>query len=169
MQSIYRLESNMADRGRFDEMVERYVQATEFIDTNAEDARKLSLEVIEFALIPDNLDDLVEDSALIYVDDIDEAKARYNAAFTAEFQYKTIIHGRTTTHTYTAADVLDACFAQSRKQFSHLIGIERRHDATLRIDPVNDLVIVMTRNVAGKDRNKYHQKFIDAILQGIAD
>ena len=41
--------------------------------------------------------------------------------------------------------------------------------ATLRIDPVNDVVIVMTRNAAGKDRNKYHQKFIDAILQGIAD
>jgi len=41
--------------------------------------------------------------------------------------------------------------------------------ATLRIDPVNDLVIVMTRNAAGSNRDRYHQRFIDAVLKGIAD
>ena len=41
--------------------------------------------------------------------------------------------------------------------------------ATLRIDPVNDLVIVMTRDAAGTNMEKHHPKFIDAILEGIAD
>ncbi len=35
--------------------------------------------------------------------------------------------------------------------------------ATTRIDPVNDLVIIMTRNTAGRNFGKYHQKFIDAV------
>lgn len=39
--------------------------------------------------------------------------------------------------------------------------------ATLRIDPVNDLVIVMTRNTAGKDFNKYHPQFIEDIVNGL--
>ena len=41
--------------------------------------------------------------------------------------------------------------------------------ATTRIDPVNDLVIVMTRNTAGRNFGKYHQRFIDAIVEGMAD
>lgn len=40
--------------------------------------------------------------------------------------------------------------------------------ATLRIDPVNDLIIVMTRNTTGRNYEKYHQKFIDAVVAGIA-
>lgn len=41
--------------------------------------------------------------------------------------------------------------------------------ATLRIDPVNDLVIVMTRNVAGSNFKKYHPQFIASIVDGFAD
>ena len=39
--------------------------------------------------------------------------------------------------------------------------------ATLRIDPINDLVIVMTRNTAGKNFGKYHPQFIKAIVDGL--
>ncbi|MDQ1316850.1 MAG: Serine hydrolase [Candidatus Poribacteria bacterium] len=39
--------------------------------------------------------------------------------------------------------------------------------ATLRIDPVNDLVIVMTRNSAGKNFGKYHPQFLKAIVDGL--
>ncbi len=41
--------------------------------------------------------------------------------------------------------------------------------ATLRIDPVNDLVIVMTRNTAGGNFRKYHPKFISAIVESLAE
>ncbi len=40
--------------------------------------------------------------------------------------------------------------------------------ATLRIDPENDLVIVMTRNSAGKNFDKYHPLFLKAVGEGIA-
>ncbi len=39
--------------------------------------------------------------------------------------------------------------------------------ATLRIDPVNDLVIVMTRNSAGKNFGEYHPQFMKAIVDGL--
>lgn len=39
--------------------------------------------------------------------------------------------------------------------------------ATLRIDPVNDLIVVMTRNTVGKNYDKYHPKFIEAVLNAI--
>jgi len=39
--------------------------------------------------------------------------------------------------------------------------------ATLRIDPINDLVIVMTRNTAGTNFGKYHPQFMKAIVDGI--
>jgi CubicO group peptidase (beta-lactamase class C family) len=39
--------------------------------------------------------------------------------------------------------------------------------ATLRIDPDNDLIIVMTRNTAGPAWGKYHPQFIQAIVDGI--
>lgn len=39
--------------------------------------------------------------------------------------------------------------------------------ATLRIDPVNDLIIVMTRNNVGKNYEKYHPKFIEAVVNAI--
>jgi CubicO group peptidase (beta-lactamase class C family) len=39
--------------------------------------------------------------------------------------------------------------------------------ATLRIDPENDMVIVMTRNTAGRNFKKYHPRFIKAIVDGI--
>lgn len=39
--------------------------------------------------------------------------------------------------------------------------------ATLRIDPENDMVIVMTRNSAGKNFKKYHSRFIKAIVNGM--
>jgi len=41
--------------------------------------------------------------------------------------------------------------------------------AMVRIDPVNDFVIVMTRNTAGKNFEKYRQRFIDAIVAGMID
>ncbi len=41
--------------------------------------------------------------------------------------------------------------------------------ATWRIDPVNDLVVVMTRNTAGRNFGKYHPLFLKAILDGIAE
>jgi len=41
--------------------------------------------------------------------------------------------------------------------------------ATLRIDPDNDLVIVMTRNTAGPQWGKYHPQFIQAIVEGMVD
>jgi len=41
--------------------------------------------------------------------------------------------------------------------------------ATLRIDPVHDLVIVMTRNAAGTRFNDYHPQFIAAVVDGIAE
>jgi CubicO group peptidase (beta-lactamase class C family) len=40
--------------------------------------------------------------------------------------------------------------------------------ATLRIDPVNDLVIVMTRNSAGRNFETYHPRFLKAVVEGIA-
>jgi len=40
--------------------------------------------------------------------------------------------------------------------------------AILRIDPENDLVVVMTRNAAGKNFEKYRPRFINAVVQGIA-
>jgi CubicO group peptidase (beta-lactamase class C family) len=40
--------------------------------------------------------------------------------------------------------------------------------ATLRIDPVNKLVIAMTRNQAGKNFREYHLKFIAAIADLVA-
>ncbi len=40
--------------------------------------------------------------------------------------------------------------------------------ATLRIDPVHDLVIVMTRNAAGTHFEKHHPQFIAAIVDGMA-
>ncbi len=39
--------------------------------------------------------------------------------------------------------------------------------ATLRIDPENELVIVMTRNAAGANFGKYHPRFIAAIAKGL--
>lgn len=39
--------------------------------------------------------------------------------------------------------------------------------ATLQIDPVNDLIIVMGRNAAGKNLNKYHVRFLQAVYDGI--
>ncbi len=39
--------------------------------------------------------------------------------------------------------------------------------ATMRIDPENDLVIVMTRNEAGENFGVYHPKFIKAIVDGM--
>ena len=41
--------------------------------------------------------------------------------------------------------------------------------ATLRIDPVNDLVIVMTRNTSSAKRKAYQQRFINAIVESLAD
>jgi CubicO group peptidase (beta-lactamase class C family) len=41
--------------------------------------------------------------------------------------------------------------------------------ATLRIDPEHDMVIVMTRNAAGKNFGEYHPKFLEAIVDGILD
>jgi CubicO group peptidase (beta-lactamase class C family) len=40
--------------------------------------------------------------------------------------------------------------------------------ATLRIDPKDDLVIVMTRNSAGSNFDKYQPKFLQAVADGIA-
>ena len=48
-------------------------------------------------------------------------------------------------------------------------GIGTASAAATRIDPVHDLVIVMTRNRAGRNFHKYHQKFIDAVVAGLAD
>ena len=39
--------------------------------------------------------------------------------------------------------------------------------ATFVIDPAHELVVVMTRNRAGKNFSKYHPKFVDAIVAGI--
>jgi len=41
--------------------------------------------------------------------------------------------------------------------------------ATLRIDPVNEMVIVMTRNGAGKNFLKYHPKFIATIAGSLSE
>ena len=41
--------------------------------------------------------------------------------------------------------------------------------AILRIDPDNDLVIVMTRNAAGKNYKEYLQRFIATIAENLPD
>jgi CubicO group peptidase (beta-lactamase class C family) len=41
--------------------------------------------------------------------------------------------------------------------------------AMLRIDPDHDLVIVMTRNSGGPQYGTYHPKFLQAIVDGLAD
>ena len=41
--------------------------------------------------------------------------------------------------------------------------------ATLRIDPENDLVVSMTRDSAGRNFGKYHQRFLRAVVDSIAD
>jgi len=40
--------------------------------------------------------------------------------------------------------------------------------ATLRIDPGDDMVIVMTRNTAGRNFTEYHKKFLAAVMDNIA-
>ncbi len=40
--------------------------------------------------------------------------------------------------------------------------------ATLRVDPENDMVIVMTRNAAGKNFTDYHKQFLAAITDNIS-
>jgi len=40
--------------------------------------------------------------------------------------------------------------------------------ATLRIDPENELVIVITRNEGGRNYDKYHPQFLKAIVDGMA-
>lgn len=52
----------------------------------------------------------------------------------------------------------------SKKTFGHGAASA----ATLRIDPENDLVIVMTRNTAGAAYGKYHPLFIKAIVENMA-
>lgn len=47
------------------------------------------------------------------------------------------------------------------------IGHGAASSATLLVDPVNDLVIVMTRSTAGKNFNKYHPQFLQAIVDGM--
>ncbi|MCG3147159.1 MAG: hypothetical protein PCFJNLEI_00596 [Verrucomicrobiae bacterium] len=49
------------------------------------------------------------------------------------------------------------------------LGHMAASNATLRIDPVNDLIIVMCRNGAGKNLNKYHGQFIQAIYAGLQE
>ena len=39
---------------------------------------------------------------------------------------------------------------------------------TIRIDPENNLVIVMNRNGRGRNFNKYHPKFIQAVTGSLA-
>ena len=39
--------------------------------------------------------------------------------------------------------------------------------ATMRIDPENKLVVVMTRNTAGKNFSKYHPRFMKAVAGGL--
>jgi CubicO group peptidase (beta-lactamase class C family) len=41
--------------------------------------------------------------------------------------------------------------------------------ATFVVDPDNELIIVMTRNRAGKNHSKYHPMFIQAILSGLPE
>jgi hypothetical protein len=41
--------------------------------------------------------------------------------------------------------------------------------STMRVDPVNDLVVVMTRNTAGTNYWKYNDKFMDAIVAALVD
>jgi len=45
--------------------------------------------------------------------------------------------------------------------------VVRAAAAATRIDRVNDLVISMTRNAAGRSFQKYHQRFIDAVVAGM--
>lgn len=41
--------------------------------------------------------------------------------------------------------------------------------ATLRIDPVNDLVVVMTRETAGRNFDTCHKQFLAAVVEGLAE
>lgn len=49
------------------------------------------------------------------------------------------------------------------------IGHGSASSCTLRVDLENDLVITMTRQMAGKNFGKYHPKFIEAVTSGLAD
>jgi len=42
-------------------------------------------------------------------------------------------------------------------------------NAILRIDPTNDMVVVMTRDDAGKDFGKYVERFFQAVIEGLGD
>ena len=53
----------------------------------------------------------------------------------------------------------------SDKTFGHPAATH----ATIRIDPVNDLVVVMCRNSQGRNFVKYHGKFLRSIVDGIAE
>jgi len=53
----------------------------------------------------------------------------------------------------------------SKRTFGHGAA----SSATLRIDPGNDLIISMTRNSRGRNFEKYHPKFIRAVVDGIAE
>lgn len=53
----------------------------------------------------------------------------------------------------------------SARVFGHGAG----SGATFLVDPERDLVIVMTRNSQDRDYAEYHQKFLDAVLAGVAN
>ena len=47
------------------------------------------------------------------------------------------------------------------------VGNGAASNATVRIDFGHDLIIVMTRNSAGKNFNNYHPKFIQAVADAM--
>jgi CubicO group peptidase (beta-lactamase class C family) len=50
---------------------------------------------------------------------------------------------------------------------SHSFGHRSASETTVRIDPDNDLVIVMVRNAQGKNFDKYHPRFIAAVTEAM--
>jgi CubicO group peptidase (beta-lactamase class C family) len=60
------------------------------------------------------------------------------------------------------------CYWMSEKEFGkQTFGHGAASSADLLISPEKDMVVVMTRNMAGKNFGKYHQKFLEAVAEAV--
>ncbi|MHC5034086.1 MAG: serine hydrolase [Planctomycetota bacterium] len=58
---------------------------------------------------------------------------------------------------------------RGRNLSDRAFGHEAASSATFIVDPEKDLVIVVTRNRAGRNFEQYHERFLDAVVDGIAE
>jgi len=68
----------------------------------------------------------------------------------------------------TNVDAGIGCYWMSEKEFGkRTFGHGAASSADLLISPEKDMVVVMTRNMAGESFGKYHQKFLSAVAEAV--